>query len=281
MQGKRETVPDSGVQPLHDGPCDESPQGGGQVRSEPVIVRVLLRVFRWYHRHEVGGVLEPPPGPVLYVANHGFGGAFDLNVLAARSAYAHIGDPRGVITLTHHLAWVIGLGPILARMGAEPATGENACRALGRGEHVLVFPGGDVDAFKSWGERDRIIFDGRTGFARLAIEAAVPIVPVVTSGGGESLICLSDGRGLARRLRLDKALRLKRLPVTLSLPWGLTVGIAGLLPYIPLPTKIRTAVLPAMRPRPGESAAEFAERVRHAMQVELDRQTVRRIPLLG
>ncbi|MGW6622003.1 hypothetical protein ACWF99_12280 [Nocardia sp. NPDC055002] len=165
-------------------------------------------------------------------------------------------------------------------MGAEPTTGENVCRALGRGEHVLVF-GGDVDAFKSWGERNRIVFDFRTGFARLAIEAAVPIVPVVTSGAGESLICLSDGRSLARRLRLDKTLRLERLPVTLSLPWGLTVGVAGLLPYIPLPTRIRTAVLPAMRPGPGESAAEFAVRVRQVMQVELDRQTAHRIPLLG
>ncbi|MGW6622002.1 hypothetical protein ACWF99_12275 [Nocardia sp. NPDC055002] len=62
--------------------------------SDPVIVRVLLRVFRWYHRHEVGGVLELPPGPVLFVANHGFGGVFDLNVLAARSACAHVGDSR-------------------------------------------------------------------------------------------------------------------------------------------------------------------------------------------
>ncbi|MFF2391414.1 lysophospholipid acyltransferase family protein [Nocardia sp. NPDC058114] len=226
-------------------------------------------------------MLEPASGPALFVANHGFGGVFDLNVLAARSAYVRIGDPRRAVVLTHHMVWAMGLGPLLAKMGAEPATGDNALAALARGEHVLVFPGGDVDAFKSWGERNRIIFDGRTGFARLAIQAGVPIVPVVTSGAGESLICLSDGRALARLLRLDKALRLKRLPITLSLPWGLTVGIAGLFPYIPLPTKVRTAVLPAMGPEGGESPGEFAERVRRVMQDEMDRQTANRVLMLG
>ncbi|WP_278265238.1 lysophospholipid acyltransferase family protein [Nocardia sp. AG03] len=226
-------------------------------------------------------MLDPAPGPVLVVANHGFGGIFDLNVLAARSAYVYVGDPRRVVTLTHHMAWAIGLGPLLGKLGAEPATGENALRALARGEHVLVFPGGDVDAFKSWGERNEIVFAGRTGFARLAIQAGVPIVPVVTSGAGESLICLSDGRALARWLRLDEVLRLKRLPITLSLPWGLTAGIAGLLPYFPLPTKIRTTVLPVTWPEPGESPAEFAERVRGVMQEEMDRQTANRVLLLG
>ncbi|MFD6394517.1 lysophospholipid acyltransferase family protein [Nocardia sp. NPDC060259] len=247
----------------------------------PIVVRILLWAFRWYHRHEIGGVLEPPTGPALAVANHGFGGVFDLNVLAARAAYTRIGDPRRVVTLTHHMAWALGLGPILSKLGAEPATGENALRALARGAHVLVFPGGDVDAFKPWSRRNRIIFDGRTGFARLAIQAGVPILPIVTSGAGESLICLSDGRALARWLRLDKLLRLKRLPVTLSLPWGLTAGVAGLLPYIPLPTKVRTTVLPVMAPVAGEQPSEFAERVRHAMQAEMDRQTANRIPMIG
>ncbi|MFD6107216.1 1-acyl-sn-glycerol-3-phosphate acyltransferase, partial [Nocardia salmonicida] len=136
----------------------------------------------------------------MFVANHGFGGVFDLNVLAARSAYVRIGDPRRAVVLTHHMAWVMGLGPLLAKLGAEPATGENALAALARGEHVLVFPGGDVDAFKSWGERNRIIFDGRTGFARLAIRAGVPIVPpppgMVPScaeGGVLGVLCASVG----------------------------------------------------------------------------------------
>jgi 1-acyl-sn-glycerol-3-phosphate acyltransferase len=64
------------------------------------------------------------------------------------------------------------------------------------------------------------------------MEAGVPIVPIVTAGAGESLMVLSDGQRLARALRLDKTLRLKALPVTVSLPWGLNVGGVGLLPYV-------------------------------------------------
>jgi hypothetical protein len=37
----------------------------------------------------------------------------------------------------------------------------------------------------------------------LAVEAGVPFVPVVTAGAGQSLLVLSDGRRLARALRLD------------------------------------------------------------------------------
>lgn len=222
-----------------------------------------------------------PDQPALLVANHGFGGIFDLNVLAAVAAHHHSGDRRHAAILTHHLAWAIGLGGLLSKLGARRADLDSARTAFANAEHVLVFPGGDVDAFKPWHMRDKIVFAGRTGFARLAITTGVPVVPVVTAGGGESLICLSDGRRLARILRLDRTFRLKRLPVTLSLPWGFSIGVAGLLPYIPLPTKLRTTTLPAMWPYPDETAEHFADRIQCAMQREMDRLTAGRRVVLG
>ena len=65
---------------------------------------------------------------------------------------------------------------------------------------------------------------GRKGFLRLALEKDVPIVPMVTLGGQETALFLSRGEGLARLLRLDKSLRLKSLPIMLSLPFGLQIG---------------------------------------------------------
>jgi hypothetical protein len=41
-------------------------------------------------------------------------------------------------------------------------------------------------------------------------------------------------------------LRLKAALVTVSLPWGLSIGAVGILPYLPLPTKLHTRVLAAM-----------------------------------
>ncbi len=156
------------------------------------------------------------------------------------------------------------------------------CRpAFERGNHVLVFPGGDVEQGKSFADRDKIVFAGRRGFARLAIDGGVPIVPVVTAGAGESLLVLSDGQRLARALRLDRTLRMKALPVSVSLPWGLSVGVVGLVPYLPLPTKLTTAVLDPMWPVDGESPDAFGDRVETTMQTALSTMTAGRTPLLG
>ena len=144
-----------------------------------------------------------------------------------------------------------------------------------------MFPGGDLDAFKPFPERNQIVFGGRSGFAQLAIDEDVAIIPIVTAGAGESLLVLSDGERLARALRLDKLLRVKAVPITLSLPWGLSVGGAGLLPYLPLPTKLDTRVLPAMRALPDENADVYADRVHTAMQNAMTKMTRERRPLLG
>jgi hypothetical protein len=81
---------------------------------------------------------------------------------------------------------------------------------------------GDLDAAKAWDDRNRIVFGGRNGYARLAIDNGVPIVPIVTAGAGESLFVISSGERLARATRIDKLLRLKAAPISVSLPWGST-----------------------------------------------------------
>lgn len=223
-----------------------------------------------YHRFELDGHLDDPGEQVLFVANHGFGGLFDLNVAALMATNRLIGIHRPTTMLVHQLTWTLGLGSFVEPFLARPASRESAQEGFARGHHVLVLPGGDLDAFKAHRDRDKIVFGGRSGFARLAMEAGVPIVPVVTYGAGNSLLVLSDGQRLAKALGLDKLLRLKALPVSLSFPWGLNVGLVGLLPYAPLPTKLRTRVLAPMRPEPDETPQAFADRVQQAMQAALD-----------
>ena len=236
---------------------------------------------RRYHRLEVNREVQALTTPVLFVGNHGFGGIFDLNVLAAFAALEDLELDRPVTFLTHQLAWTLGVGPLIEHLGARPASEESATEAFAQGNHVMVFPGGDIDAGKSWVHRNEIVFGGRTGFARLAIEHRVPIVPIVTAGAGESLFVLTDGRPLAKALGLDKLLRVKALPISLSVPWGLNVGLVGMLPYLPLPTKMHTTVLPAMKPHRGEDAGAFAGRVHDAMQDRLTAMTTNRRPVLG
>ena len=243
--------------------------------------RFGIEFVRRYNRLEVHADLGALTEPVLFVANHGFGGIFDLNVFATGAALEQLHLDRTVIILTHQVAWTLGVGRILETLGARPASRDAAHEAFARGEHVLVFPGGDLDSAKSWADRNRVVFGGRTGFARLAVEEGVPIVPVVTAGAGESLFVFSSGERLARAMRLDKLLRVKTAPISLSLPWGFNVGAVGLLPYLPLPTKLVTRVLPAMRPTEGETPSDFAARVETAMQEALTALTAHRVPLIG
>ncbi|MGE5698248.1 MAG: lysophospholipid acyltransferase family protein [Candidatus Sericytochromatia bacterium] len=243
--------------------------------------RLGVDLVRRYCRLEIDVERSAFDSPVLFVANHGFGGIFDLNVFATYAALEQLELDRPVTALTHQLAWTLGVGPFIEPLGARPASHDSAQKAFAEGQHVLVFPGGDIEAGKPWDERNQVIFGGRSGFASLAIEHGVPIVPIVTAGAGESLLVLSRGERLARALRVDKLLRIKALPLSVSLPWGVSVGAVGLLPYLPLPTKLDTRVLAPLTAEPGEEADDYAGRVQSAMQQAMDRMTANRKPLLG
>jgi 1-acyl-sn-glycerol-3-phosphate acyltransferase len=231
---------------------------------------------RTYHRLDVRGTsksIGELDRPVLFVANHGFGGLVDLNVFATLAALDELNLTRPVTILTHQLAWTLGAGRLVEQVGARRAGWPVATAALARGEHVLVFPGGDIEASKPFARRNDIVLSGRRGFARLAAAAQVAIVPIVTAGAGGSLLVLSDGQWLARTLRTERLARLKALPITLSVPWGLSPGLVGLLPYCPLPVKLTTRVLPSMAPEQTEDYHHFGDRVERAMQHALTKST--------
>jgi 1-acyl-sn-glycerol-3-phosphate acyltransferase len=71
------------------------------------------------------------------------------------------------------------IGWMRRHVNALAATAEHARMALGIGESLLIFPGG---ARELHGEPDRLRWAGRDGFARLAIEAQVPVVPFAIVG---------------------------------------------------------------------------------------------------
>src|SRR5690606_24435185 len=102
--------------------------------------------------------------------------------------------------------------------------------------------------------RNRVRFAGRTGFMRLALREGVPVIPVAATGAHSTLMVLHDFPELARRLPLLRDRRIKVLPLSLAMPWGLTLGPV---PYIPWPSKIRVEILEPMHfQRSGHEAAE-------------------------
>ena len=112
----------------------------------------------------------------------------------------------------------------------------------------------------------------------------MPIVPVVSIGGQETALFLTRGEGLARMLRLDRMLRLKVLPISLALPWGLNVG--DMLGHIPLPAKLTIETLPAIDLHeefgPDPNVDEVYAHVIRLMQETLDALAAERgLPVLG
>jgi 1-acyl-sn-glycerol-3-phosphate acyltransferase len=195
-----------------------------------------------YHRGEVRGLENiPAEGPVLLVGNHSGGTLISDTFVFSAAFYEHFGPSREFHQLAHDMVFrVPGIREMVTRWGTVPASPENMERALDREAALLVYPGGDHETYRPSWESSTIDFAGRQGFARLALEHDVPIVPVVAIGGQETALFLGRGRRLARTLGIDKALRIKVLPPVLGPPVGGT--ILDLPIRFPLPAKITISV---------------------------------------
>ena len=240
-------------------------------------------VLKKYFRAEVRGMDEMPPvGGALLVGNHS-GGSLTPDVVIFGSAfYEKFGYDRPLFTLAHSQVFVGPFEGWLGRLGVIHASRENAATALHSGAAVLVFPGGDYDAYRPTSSGNVIDFNGRTGYVRTAIETGVPIVPIVSIGGQETQLFLTRGAGLAKRLGLGK-LRVGILPISVGFPFGVSVFVP---PNIPLPAKIVTRVLEPIdvRDQFGEDPDidEVDAHVRSVMQQALDELgRERRFPFIG
>jgi 1-acyl-sn-glycerol-3-phosphate acyltransferase len=237
-----------------------------------------------YFRGEVRGLGNvPEEGPVLLIGNHSGGNLTPDTIVFTLAFSTYFGVERPFHQLAHNLVLSLPGLSYLRKYGTVAASPENARTALQSGAAVLVYPGGDYEVHRPSWERHRIDFAGRRGFVRLAIEEGVPIVPVVAVGGQETALFLGRGERLARLLGLDRALRLKVLPVSLSLPWGINVG--DFFGHLPLPAKITVEALPPIHPRefgPDPQVDEVYDHVLRVMQDTMDALAAeRRWPVLG
>lgn len=250
----------------------------GALRDPSVIRAYLPRfelLFRHYHHATVEGLEHVPDGPALAVGNHN-GGMMSPDMFALMAAWwRHFGVDSPAYGLMHDMPFRLPIvGGLMPSLGAVRARPGNALELLRRGAKVLVYPGGDIDAFRPWHRRHEIVFGERMGFVRVALRSGAPIVPVVSAGAHDAFRVLTDGRELVARLGLKRIARVEVFPVTLCLPWGISFGASF---YWPLPVRIRIRVLAPIRwpDLPAEAADDdrivwrCREEVRDAMQAAL------------
>jgi len=250
---------------------------------DPEAVRSAMRhVQRFfgpgrYFSMQVQGMEHVPPAPVMVVSNHSGGTSIPDAWGLLLAWYEHFGVERPIHPMAHDMVFSNAVtGRFFAARGALRADRELAIRVLRDFRRdLVVMPGGDLDTWRPYRDRYHVRFGGRLGYARMAIRAGVPIVPVAHAGAHETLIVLSRGERLARALHLPELVRASIFPVHLSLPFGLTFGP---LPHIPPPTLLRYRVAPPVYPpvrvEPGEQPPEEAvvamdKAVREAIQGEL------------
>ena len=253
------------------------------------VARLYLPILERYHRAEFLGMENIPDGPFLGVGNHTGIHFMPESFLWLCKYHADAGH-RPMYTLVHDFVYRMAdkLGLPLHALGILDAEKGSAYEALQEGCAVTVYPAGDRDNAKPFWERNEIDFFGHTGYVTLALNAGVPIVPVVGVGGGESVFTLASGSRIAEWTGLKKYLKIHTWPIYWSFPFGWHVGHFPAL-GLPLPTQVTVSVLePIATSGYGEDAAndpmivaELNAKVLQAMQAEVDRLVKDRIPVIG
>lgn len=175
----------------------------------------LIELYRPY----VDGLANlPRDGRFLLVGNHTQAGLEvfltsyylhrELGVRVRPLAERGMGEARGLAK------------DLIAAYGGVVGHPDSARELMRHNETVLVFPGGGREIAKFKGEEYRLRWEGRSGFARVAIESDYPIVPVGLVGGDDvyqSLFARDSrwgrlNRALSERLsgRSDMAMPLVR-----------------------------------------------------------------------
>ncbi len=132
----------------------------------------------------------PEQGPWLFVGNHTIYGVLDSPLL-----WLELYREKDLFLrfLGDHVHFELPLWrDLLTRYGVVRGTRENCARLLKAGEPVAVFPGGGREVAKRRGEKYKLIWKQRLGFARMAIQYGCQVVPFAAVGAEEALDILVD-----------------------------------------------------------------------------------------
>uniref|UniRef100_A0A023FD88 Putative phosphate acyltransferase n=1 Tax=Amblyomma cajennense TaxID=34607 RepID=A0A023FD88_AMBCJ len=199
---------------------------------------------RVWHGYEVQGFENiPDTGGALLVYYHG---ALPLDyyyllascLLHKRRLIRAVGD--------RFLFMVPGFKILTEVFKVSPGTVQSCAQVMRDGNLLAIAPGGVLEA-QFGDERYRLLWKKRLGFAKAAIEARVPIIPVFTQNIREAFRSVAFGRGLFKRL-YDKT----RLPI---------VPIYG-----GFPVKLRTIIGPPIPFDPNVSPSELAHKASTAVE---------------
>ncbi|MBC7537206.1 MAG: 1-acyl-sn-glycerol-3-phosphate acyltransferase [Bacteriovorax sp.] len=158
----------------------------------------------------------PSIGPLLFVSNHNIGALLEshssLFILQEK-----LGPNSIVYGFTHPSIFKLpGIKHYFEWIGAVPATYEVADEVFKNGHSLMIFPGGNRQALRSiWNYRDNH-FRWSHGWAKIAFEHNVPVIPISFSGSHFVNPVLLSGEWVSKILILPWMLGLKWTSISIG-----------------------------------------------------------------
>ena len=220
----------------------------------------LWRVRQINHRAEISGIENiPEAGRAIIVSNHGRLD-FDFFILV-KLIWDHCHRfPRSMADRIWFKVPLIR--SLFHATGAVEGNRKNAIELLRQDHIVLTYPGGVREIMTSRFGEEHIRWEGRTGFARVAITAQAPVIPVASKGVNNGFIFVTSGKWLGRLLfrgilRMGPSYDDYRDPLTIGLiPFPIPFSMAV---HFPFPCKVRYIVGRPLSPECAPEAADNPE----------------------
>lgn len=193
--------------------------------------RRLLQPLARYHRFAIEGLEHiPREGPCLLVVHHSLA-TYDGFLLGAAIWDGTGRLPRGLGD--DRIFQIPGLRDFALRIGLLPASPQAGERILRAGEVLGVAPGGMWESLRPRTERRRSRWEGRRGFARLALRTGAPMV-MAACPAADDLYKVYPSRltdAAYRHLHLPIPIARGRGPTLLPRPLPLTAYLSA--PLVP------------------------------------------------
>lgn len=145
--------------------------------------RLVTSIQRFWHSPRFYGLENIDKNkPALLVANHSLYGIIDVPLLVEEF---HLQTGKHLRILADSFHFEMPWGKAFFDQGCVLGSRENCAKLMTNNEWILVFPGGGREVAKRKGEKYKLTWKNRTGFARLAIQHSYPIIPVAAVGGDD------------------------------------------------------------------------------------------------
>lgn len=215
--------------------------------ARQVLATIWVGHARIWNGYEVHGLENIPDGPALMVFYHG-ATPMDFfylmaTVIVRKKRMFHVVADHFVFSLP-------GFKLMLDVFDVLHGSQEECVKALKNGHLLAIAPGGVREALFS-NENYPLLWGNRKGFAQVAIDAKVPIIPMFTQNCREGIRTLG---GLRLCRMIYENFRLPLVPY-----------------YGNFPVKLRTYIGDPIPYEPNVPAAELAEKAKNAVQSLIDK----------